>query len=143
VSAVLSDWHQQVALSRKATGASKMNGQSVERLMDVVLQMRINLSHIVETLHQQTCEIREQLDAVFDERKRALEACLGGIDQKLIECSAFIHEYQGNFADLAIMREKLVQLGAQPGGLPPALPGETASDVIAWRLRQLRDEGRI
>ena len=60
--------------------------------MDVVLQMRINLSHITETLHQQTCEIRQQLDGVFDERKRALEGCLRGIDQKLIECSASIAE---------------------------------------------------
>ncbi|HEY7220811.1 MAG TPA: hypothetical protein VH985_20730 [Candidatus Binatia bacterium] len=120
-----------------------MNGQSVERLMDVILQMRINLSHITETLHQQTCEIREHLDGVFEERKRALESCLGGIDQKLIECSAFIHEYQRNFTDLAVMREKLVQLGAHPGGLPPALPGETTSDVVAWRLRELRDAGRI
>lgn len=120
-----------------------MNGQSVERLMDVILQMRINLSHITETLHQQTSEIREQLSGVFDERKHALDGCLGGIDQKLIECSAFIHEYQRKFADLAVMRKKLVQLGADPGGLPAALPGETASDVIAWRLRQLRDDGRI
>ena len=116
-----------------------MSEQSVDRLMDVVLQMRINLSHITETLHQQTCEIRQQLD----ERKRALEGCLRGIDQKLIECSASIAEYRRLFADLAIMREKLVQLGADPGGLPAALPGETASDVIAWRVRELRDEGRI
>ena len=120
-----------------------MSEQSVDRLMDVVLQMRINLSHITETLHQQTCEIRQQLDGVFDERKRALEGCLRGIDQKLIECSASIAEYRRLFADLAIMREKLVQLGADPGGLPAALPGETASDVIAWRLRELRDESRM
>jgi hypothetical protein len=117
-----------------------MNGQSVERLMDVILQMRINLSHIAETLHQQTCEIREQLDGVFDERKRALEICLGHIDRQLIECSAFIHEYQRNFTDLSIMRGKLVQLGADPGALPAALVGETTADIIAWRLRKLRDE---
>ena len=37
----------------------------------------------------------------------------------------------------------IVQLGADPGGLPAALPGETASDVIVWRLRELRDESRM
>ena len=46
-----------------------MSGQSVERLMDVILQMRINLAHVTETLHQQTFEIREQLGAVFEEEK--------------------------------------------------------------------------
>ena len=48
-----------------------MSEQSVDRLMDVVLQMRINLSHITETLHQQTCEIRQQLDGVVDGQRPA------------------------------------------------------------------------
>ena len=53
-----------------------MDGQSVERLMDIILQMRMNLGHINETLQQQTYEIRQQLNAVFEEQKLSLEKIL-------------------------------------------------------------------
>jgi hypothetical protein len=41
------------------------------------------------------------------------------------------------------MREKLVQLGAEPDGLPPALPTESVENIIAWRLQQLKEQGRL
>ena len=62
-----------------------MNGQSMERLMDVVLQMKINLAHINDTLHQQSFEIRQQVGAVFEEERKSLERCLDGIDETLTE----------------------------------------------------------
>jgi hypothetical protein len=45
-----------------------MKEQSVERLMDIILQMKINFAHVNETLLQQTYEIRQQLGDVFDEK---------------------------------------------------------------------------
>ena len=120
-----------------------MNGQSVERLMDIILQMKINLAHINETLLQQTYEIREQLGFVFDEERRALELSLSTIDEKLQQCSSLISEYQRRHAELSTMREKLVQLGAEPSALPPFLPNETIEGVIAWRMRSLKEEGRF
>jgi hypothetical protein len=41
------------------------------------------------------------------------------------------------------MRDKLVQLGGEPDGLPPALPAESIENIIAWRLQQLKDQGRL
>ena len=120
-----------------------MNGQSVERLMDIILQMKINLAHVNETLVQQTYEIREQLGLVFDEEKVTLERCLGTIDERLQQCSALIADYQRRHAELSAMREKLVQLGAEPSGLPPLLPGDSVESIIHWRLRALKDEGRF
>jgi hypothetical protein len=120
-----------------------MNGQSVERLMDIILQMKINLAHINETLVQQTYEIREQLGLVFDEEKETLERCLGTIDEKLQQCSMLISDYQRRHGELSVMRDKLVQLGAEPGVLPPLLPGETVENIIAWRLSALREERRL
>ncbi len=69
-----------------------MSGQSFERLMEIVLQMRINLTHVTETFHEQTSEIREQLGVVFDEEKHSLEVCLKALDQKLEECSVCIED---------------------------------------------------
>lgn len=120
-----------------------MNGQSVDRLMDIILQMKINLAHINETLAQQTYEIREQLGLVFDEEKETLERCLGTIDEKLQQCSTLIADYQRRHAKLSAMREKLVQLGAESSTLPPLMPSDTVENVIAWRLRKLSEEGRL
>jgi hypothetical protein len=135
--------YNKTRISRKASRVKQMSGQSVERLMDIILQMRINLAHITETLHQQTFEIRQQLDAVFEEEKQALERCLSAIDQKLEECSTSVNEYQRLHAQLASMREKLVQLGADPSTLPPALPPENLADIINWRLHELKECGRL
>jgi hypothetical protein len=120
-----------------------MKEQSVERLMDIILQMKINLAHINETLLQQTYEIREQLGEVFDEERRGLDRCLSAIDEKLQECSTNIRDYQRLHVNLTAMREKLVQLGAEPDGLPPALPTESVENIIAWRLQQLKEQGRL
>jgi hypothetical protein len=120
-----------------------MSGQSVERLMDIILQMRINLAHVTETLNQQTFEIREQLGAVFEEEKQVLQRCLSDLDERLEECSACIDDYQRLYASLAVMREKLVQLGADPSVLPASLPSESVTDIISWRLRELKEQGRL
>ena len=120
-----------------------MNGQSMERLMDVVLQMKINLAHINDTLHQQSFEIRQQVGAVFEEERKSLEHCLGGIDEKLKECAGFVNDYQQLHATLTGMRAKLIQLGAEPSALPAALPGEGIEDVILWRVQELKAAGKL
>ena len=120
-----------------------MNGQSVERLMDIILQMKINLAHINDTLAQQTYEIREQLGLVFDDEKGALERCLSSIDERLQQCSTLIVDYHRRHAELSAMRAKLVQLGAEPSLLPPVLPSETIENIIIWRLLGLKEDGRL
>lgn len=120
-----------------------MSGESIERLMDIILQMKINLAHVTETLHQQTFEIRQQLGSVFEEEKQALERCLKNVDERLAECSACVDDYRRLHANLAVMREKLVQLGANPSVLPASLPGDNIAEIIHWRLRELKEQGRL
>ena len=120
-----------------------MDGQSVERLMDIILQMRMNLGHINETLQQQTYEIRQQLNGVFEEQKRGLEQSLSVIDRKLQECSTSIQDCQRLYHSLAAMREKLVQLGGDPSAMPAPLGMEPAAEALTARLRQLKDLGRL
>jgi hypothetical protein len=128
---------------RKVNWVEQMNGQSVERLMDIILQMKINLAHINETMVQQTYEIREQLGLVFEEEKGSLERCLNAIDDRLQQCSVLFADYQRRHAELLAMREKLVQLGAEPSALPPLPPSEMLENILEWRLRGLKDEGRL
>lgn len=120
-----------------------MDTEAVERLMDILLQMKINFSHITETLHEQTIEIREQLGIVFESEKKSLEECLAAIDRKLGECASCIERYRGMYTHLALLREKLVQLGGQPTAMPAALPAEQLHAIVEWRLSELKLEGRL
>jgi hypothetical protein len=41
------------------------------------------------------------------------------------------------------MREKLIQLGANPSSLPASLPGENVAEIISGRVRELKEQGRL
>ena len=120
-----------------------MDGESVERLMDIILQMRINLRQITVTFEQQTQEIREQLEVVFEAEKKALDTCLNGIDDKLKECAVSIEDYRRLYSSLNVMRHKLVQLGAEPSSMPGPWPAEELEAMFMWRLQQLKCQGKI
>lgn len=113
-----------------------MDGESIDRLMDIILQMKINLTHIHETLQQQTFEICQELGAVYEEQKKTLANCLGSIDAKLEQCRADIEEYQRLHTSLEAMRLRLVQLGGAPSALPMALPCGGVEAFLSWRLRE-------
>jgi hypothetical protein len=120
-----------------------MNGDAVERLMNVILQMQINLAHITETFQQQTAEVRQQLEVIFEEEKKVLDGCLNGIDERLRECSAFVEDYKKHYAELSAMSDRLRRLGTEPISLPVSLPADRVEGVVAWRLRELRAQGKI
>ena len=120
-----------------------MSGESVERLMDVILQMRINLQQVTVTFQQQTNEIREELGGVFAEQSKALAVCLRRIDATLQECAGQIESYRQLYASLAVMRRKLIQMGAEPDPMPPPLLPERVEEIIDWRLSELKGNGKI
>ncbi len=120
-----------------------MDGENVERLMEVLLQMRINLRHITESFQSQTQEIRLQLGAIFEREVKALDDCLSGIDDKLRECSVYVDDYKRMYSSLSTMRAKLVQLGAEPGAMPPPLPSEEIAKIVVWRLQELKSQGKL
>jgi hypothetical protein len=120
-----------------------MDSESAERLIEIMLQMKINFVHITETLHQQTIEIRQQLGMVFENEKKGLDDCMAAIDRKLKECSMCVESYRTMYAHLATMREKLVQLGGHPTPMPAALPTDQLDAVVTWRLQELKFNGKI
>ncbi len=120
-----------------------MDDEPVERLMDIILQMRINLQQVTITFEQQTEEIRQQLGAIFKEEGKALDACLNGIDDRLKECAAYIENYKRLYSSLSTMHQKLVKLGAEPSAMPGPPPTEQVEGILLWRLQQLRCQGKI
>jgi hypothetical protein len=123
--------------------SKSMDGESVERLMDILLQMKINFGHITETLHQQTIEIRQQLGIFFESEKKSLEDCLAAIDRKVKECAVCVETYDMMHARLTLLREKLVQLGGHPTPLPDALPTDQLHGIVEWRLKELKLNGKL
>lgn len=91
-----------------------MGGDAVERLMEIVLQMKINMAHINETLQLQTTEIRQQLSVIFDDQRKSLEGHLGAIDAKLKDCSFQVADYQRLYASLAAMRQNSISSASRP-----------------------------
>lgn len=120
-----------------------MNADAVGRLMNVILQMQINLAHVTETFQQQTAEVRQQLEVIFEEEKKVLDRCLNAIDDRLKECSTFVEDYKRHYAALSAMREQLKRLGAEMNGCPADLPNERVEGVLAWRLQELRAQGKL
>lgn len=120
-----------------------MNEEALERLMNIILQMQINLAHVTDTFHQQTSEVRQELALIFEEEKRILDECLKGIDHRLTECSSAVEDYKRHYAALSAMGERLRRLGAEPCSLPSGLPSDRVEGVVAWRLRELRAQGKI
>ena len=120
-----------------------MDSEAVERLIDIVLQMQINLAHVTQTLQQQTYEMRQQLQLIFENQRKALDDCIVRMDEKLSECSVCVENYRRGYSSLETMRYKLVQLGADPAPMPAALPADGIDTIIQWRLNELRSQGRL
>lgn len=120
-----------------------MDSEAVERLMDILLQMKINFGHITETLHEQTVEIRQQLGILFENEKKSLEESLVAFDRKLGECAACVESYHATYAHLGSLREKLVQLGGHPTSMPAPLPTGQLHTIIEWRLEELKLGGKL
>jgi hypothetical protein len=120
-----------------------MHGESLDHLTDIILQMRINLQHVIITFQEQTAEIRQELAIIFDQERKTLDACVDRIDRKLQDCAAQAEEYRRLHLSLSVLREKLTELGAEPAELPiPPLP-ERIEDIICSRVDQLKCHGII
>ena len=120
-----------------------MDSESVQRLMDVLLQMRINLQQIAKTFTEQTGEIRNELESIFHAEKQSLDQCVRGVENKLADCQRLLNDYRETHASLSAMHQKLLRLGGDAGAMPPQLPAERLEDLIQWRLQELRDQGKL
>ena len=120
-----------------------MDSEAANRLMEILLQMRINLKQISETVQLQTQEIRQQLVEIFQRDVKELDGCIERIDGRLSACARAVAEYRRSHAALAAVREKMLPLGAEPGVLPPELPSDQVEEVIAWRVQELKASGRL
>jgi hypothetical protein len=54
-----------------------------------------------------------------------------------------MNEYRQTRSDLALLNERLANLGAEPVVIPDSFPTEDLADLILTRMQGLRAEGKI
>ena len=110
------------------------------------------LVDIRKNLNEVTCSVyerirRAQLECVetsFQEQKDALDACVDGIDQELINLSVYVEEYQRLRASLKELNEKRIpELGGTPVAMPEAIAGDTLATVLVQRINYLTAQGKL
>lgn len=118
-------------------------------LSDATLQsiadMKKNLAEKLNLLeeHIRGAQLKCLEDA-FQNQTEALAECLDGIDQQLINLSVYIEEYRRLRTSLKNLHdERIPELGGTPPAMPDAVAGDSAAEILAARLDELKSQGKI
>jgi regulator of replication initiation timing len=115
-----------------------------DRLFQTLHAMQAQIEERVRPLAQQTVEIEiQRLHEQSKQNQTALFECLARIDQSILSCIERIGEYQSRHAELMRLNQRLATLGADPQPLPDHWPTQNASEMIHFRLEELRLKGKI
>jgi len=115
-----------------------------DRLVQTLNDMQAQIEERVRPLAQQTVEVEiQRLREQSKQNQTALVECLARIDQGILSCIDRIGEYQSGHAELLKLNQRLATLGADPQPLPDHWPTQNASEMIHFRLEELRLKGKI
>ena len=115
-----------------------------DRLVQTLHDMQAQIEERVRPLAQQTVEVEiQRLREQSKQNQTALVECLARIDQGILSCIDRIGEYQSGHAELLKLNQRLATLGADPQPLPDHWPTQNASEMIHFRLEELRLKGKI
>jgi DNA repair exonuclease SbcCD ATPase subunit len=115
-----------------------------ERLFQTLRDMQSQIEERVRPLAQETVQteltrLREQ----STQEQAALKDCLMQIDQSVSSCVERLQEYQRRHAELIMLNERLVALGAASEPLPEGRFPENITDMINLRLQSLQSAGKV
>jgi vacuolar-type H+-ATPase subunit I/STV1 len=115
-----------------------------ERLFQTLRDMQSQIEERVRPLAQETVQteltsLREQ----STQEQAALKDCLMQMDQSVLSCVERLQEYQRRHADLIMLNERLVALGAASEPLPEGRFPENITDMINLRLQSLQSAGKV
>lgn len=118
--------------------------QLFDRLLDAFLALKQSFEQQIESIDDRIVQIRlEYLRQLYEERQKELADWLGEIDQSLIDCCAYIQEYQRLCEELGAISGKILQLARASPPRDAPLPADSIEGVILARLQHLRGEGKI
>ena len=118
--------------------------RSYERLLQSLLEMKNAFEQQMRALDEQIVQANvEHLRETFHQKEGALDECLSGIDQKILDCLVYIEQYKSTHADLVALRSRLHQLNSDSLDVPEPVPTHDVEAVICRRIEHLRSQGKF
>ncbi|MGH7834842.1 MAG: hypothetical protein ACREQK_14455 [Candidatus Binatia bacterium] len=118
--------------------------RSYERLLQSLLEMKNAFEQQMRALDEQIVQANvEHLRETFHQKEGALDECLSGIDQKILDCLVYIEQYKSTHADLVALKSRLHQLNSDSLDVPEPVPTHDVEGVIYRRIEHLRSQGKF
>lgn len=118
--------------------------QSYERLLQALQDMKNEIAKQIRPVEEQIIQASvDHLRQAFNQESRRLSKCLEEIDDNILACRQYLHDYERIRTSLHGLNEKLSQLGAESLQVPDGLPNDDLGDIVRQRIEYLRTQGKI
>jgi chromosome segregation ATPase len=118
--------------------------QSYERLLQALQDMKTEIAKQIRPVEEQIIQANvDHLRQSFNQESRKLSKCLEEIDENILACRQYLHDYERIRSSLHGLNEKLSQLGADGIQMPESLPSSDLGEIIRQRIDHLRSQGKI
>ncbi|MGE5816727.1 MAG: hypothetical protein ACM37Z_01810 [Deltaproteobacteria bacterium] len=118
--------------------------QSYERLLQALQDMKTEIAKQIRPVEEQIIQANvDHLRQAFNQESRKLTKCLEEIDENILACRQYLHDYERIRSSLHGVNEKLSQLGADGIQMPESLPSSDLGEIIRQRIDHLTSQGKI
>lgn len=118
--------------------------QSYERLLQALQDMKTEIAKQIRPVEEQIIQANvDHLRQSFNQESRRLNKCLEEMDENILACRQYLHDYERIRSSLHGLNEKLSQLGADGIQMPDTLSSSDLGEIIRQRIDYLRSQGKI
>ena len=133
-----------IAVQPQTTANPFTDDRVYNRLLQALRDMQAQIEERVRPLAQQVVEFEvARLREQTGHDQTDLNACLGRIDECILNCVGQLDEYQKKHALLITLNQRIANLGATPEPLPDYLSIESFDAAIQARVEGLRNQGKL
>ncbi|MSP40497.1 MAG: hypothetical protein EXR70_18560 [Deltaproteobacteria bacterium] len=106
--------------------------------------MKTEIAKQIRPVEQQIIQANvDHLRQSFSQESRRLSKCLEEIDDNVLACRQYLQDYERIRSSLAMLNEKLVQLGVETIAVPNGLATTDLGEIVRQRIDHLRLQGKI
>ncbi len=118
--------------------------QSYERLLQALQDMKAEITKQIRPVEEQIIQANvDHLRETFNQESRRLTKCLEEMDENILACRQYLHDYERIRSGLHALNEKLSQLGADGIQVPESLSSSDLGEIVRQRIDYLKSQGKI